>query len=207
MWKTRQKHHLSCRISHWEAMRAFRKVSLVKNIDGPVSFHFRCLWASPARKMDSDTEGDAGWLDWVSKHYHSMLNGHYLSGIQGYTACSAVWILTKVSWSQAGLKKNKALIDTPSIYVFDLSFGLFHIWYSLWRLVHLKLFAAVNIHLLSERWVLPQIKWSQIKTLPQHVPSLPTLKEIVPLRSTSLSQNTEEHSLIGSSGVTIKQVG
>lgn len=32
----------SYRILHWEAMGVFRKVSLVKNIDGPVSFHFCC---------------------------------------------------------------------------------------------------------------------------------------------------------------------
>lgn len=82
---------------------------------------------------------------------------------------------------------SKAPTDTLPIPVSHVSFwSPSHLIFSLAPHPPLKLFAAVDIHLPSKATgvgekFLSQIKWSEIKMLPQHVPWLVTLKEIGPL--------------------------
>lgn len=78
-----------------------------------------------------------------------------------------------------------SLIHCP--YAFSISLlDLLHIWYPLWPHIHLSSCLPQSISILQRATsdgekFLSQIKWTEIKMLPQHVPCLVTLKEIGPL--------------------------
>lgn len=156
-----------------------REVRPVGCIEGPVSIHLCRLWRA------SEMQLDTCWMYCVAKHHHPLLNLHYLIGIRGFgSPCSFEPPVTVCVREQIPYLLRKALIDKPSVMVFNLSFGLLHVVRPL-RPPHppLCLSAAVNIRLaasVGEKFF-RRIKRSEIKMLPRHALRPVALKEIGPL--------------------------
>lgn len=151
-------------------------------------------------KIDSDTEGDAGWMYCIAKNCHSM------SDVKSalFNCNSTLWstclfnlprtllCVFSLNWWQVSLNKTHALflqkvpIDTFSILVlifllvsfkFDILSGPASTSEVICCSRYLSSHQATGVR---EKF-LPLIKWSEIKMLPQHVPRLLTLKETGPL--------------------------